>query len=145
MWDSETRNIWLCNRMLQYIIIFSSAVVEPRDISRASVRQVLALVLRIGHFWRTLVKVGAHNEPKGGLSASGDHMLFLPCQYSVLNGRMETPNTPYQNDVKDSTTLFTLLGFIGTSLWALSGKGCDDKQCILQRDPAWQAEANMLE
>jgi hypothetical protein len=38
--------------------------VQPVNISRASIRQVMALALRTGLFGRIIMKIGEHNGPK---------------------------------------------------------------------------------
>lgn len=64
--------------------IFISAVVEPTNISRASVKQILAWVLRTGLFWRAVMKTGAQwsqwwSECLG--------QLEIVCPMSVLNSQ----------------------------------------------------------
>jgi hypothetical protein len=66
--------------------IFGSAWLEPTDVSRASIKQVLALALRKGLFWRALMKIETHNGPSTGLSAWGDQQLSpsVNTQYSMM-------------------------------------------------------------
>jgi hypothetical protein len=54
---------------------------KPRDISRASVKHILALAIRTGFFGRFLVKLEAHNTPSSGPSAWGDCKTLPPCAY----------------------------------------------------------------
>jgi hypothetical protein len=65
--------------------IHGSGWVELTDISIISVKQVLALALRTGHFWRALPKTGEHYEHSSNLSTRGDRSPPLPdanTQYS---------------------------------------------------------------
>jgi hypothetical protein len=50
--------------------------VEPIDITKASVRQVLAPVLRTGLFLKAYRKTEVDSGPSGGFNSWGDQRLF---------------------------------------------------------------------
>jgi hypothetical protein len=64
--------------------IFGCECLDPRDISMASVRQVLALAMGTVLFWRAILKIGAHNGSSSCLSARTHPRFPPPFQLSIF-------------------------------------------------------------
>jgi hypothetical protein len=59
---------------------------------------------------------------------------------------METPDVTSLKEVQiptntEKSSVHNVLQFASNNPGALSGKGCDDKQCMLQWGASWQAKA----